>query len=50
MGLTIHYRLHSDTRDAKPRHGSSLRMLRKRALDLPFAKVGEVTGTEGRFL
>lgn len=46
MGLTIHYRLHSDTRDAKQAR-QLIEELRKRALDLPFAKVGEVTELKG---
>jgi hypothetical protein len=46
MGLTIHYRLHSDTRT--PTEARQLiEELRKRALDLPFAKVGEVTELRG---
>ncbi len=46
MGLTIHYKLYSDTRDAKQAR-QLIEDLRKRALDLPFAKVGEVTELKG---
>ncbi|MGO9108913.1 MAG: hypothetical protein ACLP9L_06735 [Thermoguttaceae bacterium] len=46
MGLTIHYRLHADTRS--PTEARRLiEVLRKRALDLPFAKVGEVVELAG---
>ena len=46
MGLTIHYRLQCDTRDdAKVRR--LVEELRKRALDLPFAEVGEVAELDG---
>jgi len=42
MGLTIHYELRSDSRS--PAEARRLvEELRKRALDLPFAEVGEVT-------
>ena len=46
MGLTIHYKLQCDTRDDDKvrRH---VEELRKRALDLPFAKVGEVAELDG---
>ena len=46
MGLTIHYQLCCDTRsDRKVRQ--VVGELRKRALDLPFAEVGEVAELEG---
>jgi hypothetical protein len=46
MGLTIHYQLRSDTRsDKKVRQ--LVDDLRKRALDLPFAEVGEVAELDG---
>ena len=41
MGLTIHYRLQSDARSAKEAR-RLMEELRKKALDLPFAEVGEV--------
>jgi hypothetical protein len=44
--LTIHYRLHSDTRNAKQAR-LLIEELRKRALDLPFAKVSEMTELKG---
>ena len=46
MGLTIHYRLQSDTRTAKEAR-RLVGELRKKALDLPFAEVGEVTELKG---
>ena len=46
MGLTIHYKLHSDTRDAKQAR-RLIEDLRKRAIDLPFAKVGEIVELKG---
>ncbi len=46
MGLTIHYQLHSDTRSAKEAR-RLVEELRKRALDLPFAEVGEVVELKG---
>jgi hypothetical protein len=46
MGLTIHYKLHSDTRDAKQAR-QLIEELRKRAIDLPFAKVGEIVELKG---
>ena len=49
MGLTIHYQLQSDTRTAKEAR-RLVGKLRKKALDLPFAEVGEVSGAEGRRL
>ena len=46
MGLTIHYDLHSDTRS--PREARRLvEQLRRRALDLPFAEVGEIIELSG---
>jgi hypothetical protein len=46
MGLTIHYKLHSDTRS--PAEARRLvEELRRRALDLPFAEVGEVVELKG---
>ena len=41
MGLTIHYKLHSDARTVREAR-RLVGQLRKRALDLPFAEVGEV--------
>ena len=46
MGLTIHYALHSDTRSSKEAR-RLVEDLRKRALDLPFAEVGEVVELKG---
>ena len=46
MGLTIHYQLKSDTSTAKEAR-RLVSELRKRALDLPFAEVGEVTELKG---
>ncbi|MGO9110621.1 MAG: hypothetical protein ACLP9L_15475 [Thermoguttaceae bacterium] len=46
MGLTIHYTLHSDTRTAKEAR-RLVEEMRKRALDLPFAKVGELIELKG---
>ena len=40
MGLTVHYKLQSNTRSAKQAR-QLVEQLRKRALDLPFAEVGE---------
>ncbi len=46
MGLTIHYKLHSDTRS--PAEARRLvEELRRRALDLPFAEVEEVVELSG---
>jgi hypothetical protein len=46
VGLTIHYALRSDTRSpSKARQ--LVEQLRKRALDLPFAEVGEVVDLKG---
>ena len=46
MGLTIHYQLKSDTRS--PAQARQLvEKLRQRALDLPFAEVGEVVELKG---
>jgi hypothetical protein len=46
MGLTIHYKLHADTRSAKEaRH--LVEQLRQRALDLPLKEVGEVVELTG---
>jgi len=46
MGLTIHYDLHSDTHS--PREARRLvEELRKKALNLPFAEVGEVIEVHG---
>jgi len=46
MGLTIHYSLHSDSRS--PTEARRLvEELRRRALDLPFAEVGEVVELTG---
>lgn len=46
MGLTIHYELHSDTRS--PHEARRLvEELRKNALDLPLAEVGEVVEVHG---
>jgi hypothetical protein len=46
MGLTIHYHLSCDTRSDKKVH-RIVEELRKRALDLPFAEVGEVAELDG---
>ncbi len=46
MGLTIHYGLHSDARTAEQAR-QLVERLRKQALDLPFAEVGEVTELKG---
>jgi hypothetical protein len=46
MGLTIHYKLHCDTRSANEAH-RLVEELRKRALDLPFTEVGEVVELKG---
>jgi len=46
MGLTVHYRLHSDTRSATEAR-RLVEELRKRALDLPFVEVGEVVELKG---
>jgi hypothetical protein len=46
VGLTIHYRLQSDTRSAKEAR-RLVEELRKRALDLPFAEVGDVVELKG---
>jgi len=46
MGLTIHYKLQSDTRTAKEAR-RLMGELRKKALDLPFAEVGAVTELKG---
>jgi len=44
MGLTIHYRLKSSAADA----GALVAKLRQRALDLPFAEVGEIVDLKGK--
>jgi hypothetical protein len=46
LGLTIHYTLHSDTRSPKEAR-RLVEELRKKALDLPFAEVGEVVELKG---
>ena len=46
VGLTIHYGLRSDTRSSAEAR-RLVEQLRKRALDLPFAEVGEVTELTG---
>lgn len=46
MGLTIHYKLHSDTRRATEAR-RLVEELRKRAFDLPFAEVGEIVELTG---
>jgi hypothetical protein len=46
VGLTVHYALHSDARTAKQAR-QLVEKLRKRALDLPFAEVGEVVELKG---
>ena len=46
MGLTVHYRLHSDTRSATEAR-RLVEELRKRALDLPFVEVGQVVELKG---
>ena len=46
MGLTIHYKLKSDTRTAREAR-RLVEELRKRALDLPFKEVGEVVELTG---
>ena len=51
MGLTIHYKLQSDTRSV-PKARRLVEQLRQRALDLPFNEVGdlvELGGTECDF-
>ena len=51
MGLTIHYKLQSDTRSV-PKARRVIEQLRQRALDLPFKEVGdlvELGGTECDF-
>ena len=46
MGLTIHYRLHTAAR-SRDRAYESIAQLRSRALDLPFASVGELIELSG---
>ena len=46
MGLTIHYQLYCDTRSSAEAR-RLVEELRKRALDLPFAEVGEVVELKG---
>jgi hypothetical protein len=46
VGLTIHYRLRSDTRTAREAR-RLVEELRKRAIDLPFKEVGEVVELTG---
>ena len=46
MGLTIHYSLHSDTR-APAEARRLIEDLHKRAIELPFAKVGEIVELKG---
>jgi hypothetical protein len=46
MGLTIHYELHANTRSQREAR-RLVEQLRKKALDLPFAKVGEVVEVAG---
>jgi hypothetical protein len=46
MGLTIHYSLHSDTRSIRQAR-SIAEQLRQRAMDLPFASVGEIVELKG---
>jgi hypothetical protein len=46
VGLTIHYRLHSDTRSAKQAR-QLVEELRRKALDLPFAEVEEIVELKG---
>ena len=46
MGLTIHYRLQSETCTAKEAR-QLVEQLRKKALDLPFAEVGEIVEVKG---
>jgi hypothetical protein len=46
MGLTIHYNLRAKTRSAR-KAMKLLERLRQRALDLPFAEVGEIVELEG---
>ena len=47
MGLTIHYQLHSDTHSPnEARH--LIEQLRRRALDLPFAEIGNIVELKGR--
>jgi hypothetical protein len=46
MGLTIHYKLQSNTGSAKQAR-QLLEQLRQRALDLPFKEVGEIVELDG---
>lgn len=46
MGLTIHYSLQSDTRSIRQVR-SIVEQLRQRAMDLPFANVGEIIELKG---
>jgi hypothetical protein len=46
LGLTIHYKLHSDVRTTKEAR-QLVAQLREHALDLPFAEVGEVVELKG---
>lgn len=47
MGLTIHYSLQSP-KASKSQARSIIEQLRQRALDLPFASVGEIGDLQGQ--